>query len=312
MAHELSITADGRAEMFSGNNKVPWHGLGEVVEGTLSSSAAIKAAHLDWSVDLRPCQTADAVAIPGYWASVRTDTNAPLGVVQGRYNPIQNVEAFDFMDSLVGEGKMTYETAGALRGGKVVWIMAKYNGPVKLGGDDHKHWCLLVTSHNGSKPLSVQWVSERVVCANTLSIALAGKQNSMTIRHSKRWKDKADQARQVLGLTEAYFSALKERVDRMVEQAMSEMDVHEFTIQLLPQEGAELPKQRATARAEIVNLFSRGAGNRGKTRWDALCAVTDYADHVLPMRGVTTRLETAVMGGSGTALKQRAYDLLAA
>lgn len=312
MAHELSITADGRAEMFSGNNKVPWHGLGEVVAGTLSSSAAIKAAHLDWAVELRSCQTADMIAIPGYWASVRTDTNAPLGVVQGRYVPIQNVEAFDFMDSLVGEGHLTYETAGALRGGKVVWIMAQYNGPVKLGGDDHKHWCLLVTSHNGSKPLSVQWVSERVVCANTLSIALAGKQNSMTIRHSKRWKDKAEQAREVLGLTEAYFSALKERVDRLVEQALSEMDMREFTIKLLPSEKDVAPKQTETARAEIVGLFNRGAGNRGKTRWDALCAVTDYADHVLPMRGATTRMDSAVLGGAGAGLKQRAYDLLAA
>lgn len=313
MAHELSITADGRAEMFSGNNVTPWHKLGTVVSGLLTSKEAIEAAHLGWNVSLEPVFTkpGEYQEMEGYFASVRSDTQKGLGIVKSRYSPIQNREAFEFMDNLVADGKMRYETAGALRGGKIVWLMARYNGEVQIAGDTHKQWCLLTTSHDGSRPLSLQWVTERVVCANTLSIAMKGATNQITIRHSANWTNKADEARRVLGLTQSYFAAVRERLDGMAEQRMTREDMSVFSRLLIPAaDEMNVPTRSRNIRTEICNLFTRGAGNRGESRWDALQAVTDYADHHATIRGEnSTRLESALMG-SAAGMKQEAFELL--
>lgn len=317
MSHEISVV-NGVAEMFSGNQVVPWHKLGQVVAGLLTAKEAIEAAHLGWQVDLEPIYTKNDGfhEIPSYFGVVRQDTHQAVGVVKTRYTPIQNTEAFDFIDSLVADGQMKYETAGALRGGSLIWIMAKYNGSIKINGDEHKQWCLLVTSHDGSKPLSLQWVTERVVCANTLSIALRGATNRIAIRHAKEWEGKRDEAKRVLGLTEDYFTALQRGLGGLNEQPMTQDDMQAFTRLLFPcdkKDEKDIPTRTSNMRWGVERLFNRApCGTNGASRWDALNAVTDYADHYATLRGEqSTRLESSLMG-SASQLKQRAYDLLTA
>lgn len=217
MAHQISIQ-NGVAEMFSGNNVVPWHKLGTVVAGLLTAKEAIEAAHLGWLAKAMPVSV-NGIELPFpsrdnstdcYQGITRDDTGACLGVVKGRYEIIQNAECFSFMDSLAQDGEIKYETAGALRGGRQVWMLAKYDGEIEINSDQHKMWLLLVTSHDGSKCLECCWVTERVVCANTLSIALHGKTNSIKIRHSADWEAKRDEAKRVLGLTKDYFAERSE------------------------------------------------------------------------------------------------------
>ena len=174
MSHALSITEEGRAEMFSGRGIKPWHGLGTVVSGMLTSAAALDAAHLAWTVEQRPV-FADGIAakIPDYKAIVRTDNNAVLSIMSDKYHPIQNHEAFEFFDSVVGEGQAVYDTAGALHGGRRVWVMARLPKPLFIEGDELERNILLVTSHDGSSTLKMMHVTTRVVCQNTLSVALA-------------------------------------------------------------------------------------------------------------------------------------------
>ncbi len=196
MAHELSIQ-NGRGEMFSGSNLTPWHKLGTVVKGLLTAKECLAAAHLDWTVKGLPV-TVNGITLPfpngeteNTWQGIcRQDTGACLSIMKGRYECIQNNDALDFLDSLVGNGEAVYDTAGALRGGRQVWILAKVNGLRKINGDDHATWCLAVTSHDGSYTLMLQWVYERVVCANTLNVALKGASNQVKIRHCKNWGDK--------------------------------------------------------------------------------------------------------------------------
>lgn len=317
MSHEISIS-NGRAEMFSGNNVVPWHKLGTVVAGLLTAKEAIEAAHLNWPVALEPVysKNGDYNEIPGHFAAVRQDTHAALGVVKSRYTPIQNTEAFDFIDHLVKDGQMRYETAGALRGGSLVWIMAKYDGEMIINSDRHNQWCLLVTSHDGSKPLSLQWVTERVVCANTLSIALGGATNQIKIRHSANWEGKQAEARRVLGLTQDYFTHMQQALAGMNERPMSADDMDAFSRLLFPSTAKteqDTPTRTSNMRWGVQRLFNRPAcGTSGASRWDALNAVTDWADHHATIRGEnSTRLESALMG-SAADLKQRAFDLLTA
>jgi phage/plasmid-like protein (TIGR03299 family) len=319
MSHNLSIQ-NGVAEMFSAN-ELPWHKLGQVVQGLLTAQAAIQAAHLDWNVAAGKV-TVNGVELPfpndtevtgTYQGLYRQDTGAPLSVMKGRYEIIQNSEAFSFFDSIVGQGRACYETAGALRGGRQIWILAKYNGDLEVNGDKTKMYCLLVSSHDGSMALSCQWVSVRVVCSNTLSLALGSKQNCIKIRHTAGWQNKDQEAKRVLGLTDDYFANMRESLAKLQDHSMSQEQMNDFARLLYPaKDESNVPTRTNNMRDTTSNLFNRGLGNHGANRWDALNAVSDFADHHMSIRGNnSTRLESSVMG-SAAALKQKAYDLLTA
>lgn len=308
--------------MFSGNGKLPWHGLGTVVSGLLTAQQAIEAAHLAWEVVGMPV-TVNGIHLPfpgdaesnndTYQGICRIDSGACLGLVKGRYEIIQNRQAFEFFDAIVGQGRATYETAGALRGGKQVWILAKYNGEVTIGPDKTRMWCLLVTSHDGSQALSCQWVSERVVCANTLSVALSGKKQCIKIRHTVNWADKEQEAKRVLGLTDDYFEDLRVQLAKLQDHSMDRTQMDDFVRLLYPaKDERTIPTITRNTRSDIAELFQKGAGNKGETRWDALNAVSDWADHGSTLRGEnSTRLESS-MSGAAAQLKQKAFELLSA
>lgn len=323
MAHQISVH-NAVAEVVSGRGMTPWHKLGTVVQGLMTSAEALKAAHLDWEVVSLPVfVNGQQLPFPteensdGYQAICRGDAadseSGCLGIVKGRYEPIQNAEAFNFFDHLIGQGKAVYDTAGALRGGRQVWLLAKVDGEIGICGDAHRQYALMLTSHDGSYAMQVTWVLERVVCANTLSIALCGAQNTCKVRHTASWKDKEAEAARVLGLGEHYFKTVQESLAKLHSQLLTPEQMAQFTELLLPakvEDGKPVPTRTANIRAEIDRLFDRGDGNKGQSRWDALQAVTDYADHFSTLRGEnSTRLESATFGAAAQ-LKQRAFDLL--
>jgi len=316
-----TVKINGRSisEMFSGNNLVPWHGEGQVVNGLLTSREAIEAAHLGWTVAPYPISVAGKQCkLEDFQGIVRTDTMDTLGIMKGRYEVIQNSECFDFADSLAADGAIKYETAGALRGGKQVWMLAKYDGSMTINNDKHDQYLLLVTSHDGSKCLELLWTAVRVVCANTLALALRDSKgrgrNSVKIRHSTNWEDKRDEAKRILGLTQDYFADMRTALEGLNQQPMSTDDMDCFSKLLFPSKGEdkgeEVAARTSNMRWGVQRLFNRpSAGTSGLTRWDAFNASTDFADHFSTIRGQNTRMESALMG-SGAELKQKAYELL--
>ena len=124
MAHELSFDESGKAEAFYAM-KPAWHGLGTVLDHAPTSEAALEAAHLDWRVDMRALKTVDGIDVPDNFATVRADNQTVLGVVSAKYKVVQNRTAFAFLDSLVESGDMRYESAGALKDGRIVWLLGR-------------------------------------------------------------------------------------------------------------------------------------------------------------------------------------------
>lgn len=321
MSHEISIE-NGRAEMVSGSNQVPWHKLGTVVAGLMTAAEALKKAHLNWTVRGLPVtvngqtlpfpqKTTDGKRSDTWQGICREDTGACLGITRGQYEPIQNSEAFAFFDRLIGQGAAVYDTAGALRGGRQVWLLAKVDGEIDIAGDEHRQYGLLLTSHDSSYALQCQWVTTRVVCANTLSIALNGASNVVKIRHTRNWRDMEAEAARVLGLGAHYFKTVQEQLSALTAKLLTPQDMADFAAIIAPSTETKPSTRIENIRGELTRLFGRGAGNKGQTAWDALNAVTDYVDHSMTLRGPnSTRLESALQG-SGAALKQRAYDLLA-
>lgn len=333
MAHELSIQ-NGKAEMFSGSGLTPWHKLGTVVQGLATASEALALANLNWNVIPMPVMVngqtmpfpTDESSKDCFQGITRSDNGKCLGITKGRYECIQNSEAFSFFDSLVGNGKAVYDTAGALRDGKQVWLLAKVDGSIQINGDEHKQYALMLTSHDGSYALQVSWVLTRVVCANTLSIALGGATQTCKIRHTANWTNKEDEARRILGLGENYFTTIQSALQGMNDKLMTTDQMADFSRLLTtvqkPAESykswfqrsldrtTETPIRTENIRSELNRLFCAGQGNNCNSRWDALNAVTDYADHSQSLRGDnSTRLESSLLG-SGASLKQRAYDML--
>jgi phage/plasmid-like protein (TIGR03299 family) len=319
MAHALSITKDGRAEMFSGRGIKPWHGLGTVVDGMLKAEEALEAAHLGWTVSRRGVYVHNNgrdQEVPGYKAIARDDTGDVLGIMSDKYVPIQNSEAFEFFDSVVGEGQAVYDTAGALHGGRRVWILARLPKPLFVDESDQlERQILLVTSHDGSSTLKMMHVTTRVVCQNTLSIALRGAQQSISILHRANYKDRVAEAQRALRISYGYFDNLSLLIGELAKAPMTKGDMRDFTEKLLPVPAGEKAPRTEKARGQIVDLFSRGLGNAGRSKWDALNAVTEFVDHHRKYGKTAhgdqseTRFASTLFG-SGAALKQKAVELL--
>jgi phage/plasmid-like protein (TIGR03299 family) len=176
--------------------EVPWHGLGKQVPKGLTAEQMIRAAGLDWDVELLPARGAREINRKGEFSRYEvvrvprpntTENEVLLGVVSRRYQPLQNVEAFEFFDSIVGEGKAHFETAGALGEGERIWVMAKMPQAMEIvRGDECFKYLLLSNTHSGDGSVIVKFTAMRVVCQNTLMLAMEDGQKAYRVRHSKQ------------------------------------------------------------------------------------------------------------------------------
>jgi phage/plasmid-like protein (TIGR03299 family) len=296
---------------------------------------AITLAGLDWEVKMLPIQVplvgyvdepdVDNLTPSDWRATVRMDRNEVLGIVGKNFKVVQNKEAFGFMDDLVGPGRLArYHTAGALRGGKKVWMLAEVQNlcmePVK---DDVVNMFLLMSNaHDGSSELNVAWTTVRVVCANTLRIALAGAKQKVAIRHSGDVAQKLAAQKEILGLTNIVYKRVQDEFAELAKKSISDKVLDKILLELIPDPPAGVDPTRAqNSRDAIQELYQLGTGAElpgvAGTAWGVLNAVTDFTSHTRPTRGggkdplltQEKRLDS-VWFGSGDALNQKALKLL--
>ncbi len=319
MAHELATTNGRTAMMYSG--EFPWHGLGTRLDEPATAREAIEAAGLDYLAELKAITTTDDVPVPSRKAVVRSDSGDVLGVVGNSYVPVQNYQAFGFLDAVVSDGSLRYHTAGALGKGERVWMLAKLPDDIRVKGSDDiiEKYLLLSNSHDGSSSLRVHFTPIRVVCANTLAIAARnGRGQGVSIIHKGDLTSKVRQAQEVLGLATRFYDDVQQQIDRLARHFPSPRQLEEYFRQVYP-DSPDGPSTRATnIREEFLRLFEQGIGHDmpeiRHTTWTALNAVTEYVDHYRSTRGKTpqdrasNRLESAWFG-SGARLKERAWEL---
>ena len=216
---------------FSANNIVPWHGLGQVITEMPTSKDAIKYAGLDWKVEAMPIYTASGIEIPGYKVNTRMSDGKPLGVVTGKYKVVQNEEAFAFTDALLGEG-VRYETAGALNSGKTVWMLARLENTT-IAEEDIDPYLVFTNQHDGKGAVRVAITPVRVVCQNTLNLALQKASRHWTCAHMGDIQNKLDEARYTLGNAKLYMKALEEEFGELKLKTVSDGKVKEMTEKLV-------------------------------------------------------------------------------
>lgn len=319
MAHELEIRNGQASMMYVG--EVPWHGLGTKLAHPATSAEAIQAARLDWKVVKMPLWAADgggceesnrfAVVRSDLWG---TDTDAILGVVGPGYTPLQNHEAFQFFDDIVGEGAAIYHTAGALGNGRRVWILAQLPTSIRVAGDDHvDKFLLLSNSHDGSSCVEVKFTPVRVVCQNTLSLALRWGR-TLRIPHTRHVKDRLAEARELLGIVEDGFAKAGMVFRRMAELPMSRGALTWYLQEVFPYpadgEDAARAARAARHRSWAEYFFREGAGNREEkvrgTLWAAYNGVTEYVDH-RKLDQTSDRRLASLWFGEGRRVKARAF-----
>ena len=293
MPSELSMVNDetGKqiAEMFY-TGDTPWHGFGQKLDAPATAEEAIAAAHLDWRVGLETVHAMDGSIEEPHRFVRRMDNGQILGMRTARYSVVQNRDAFGLFDAVIGPGQGVYHTAGALRGGRVVWILAKVGETREVvAGDEVEPYILLSTSHDGSMPLQMRPTLVRVVCANTLNYATRNRNRDftdvVTIRHTGNVASKAVEVRKALGLTKVYFDRMMDGVEQLVNQPMSESGMRNFAASLYAsrREGKYEHRYTQETIAKLQQLFVTGRGQglpgvRG-TAWAAYNAVAEFVDY---------------------------------
>ena len=321
MAHEIDIST-GQAAVFTAGDP-PWHGLGVNITDTQTSAQAITLAHLAWGVELWPVWARDPAAgadtgCLAYRATVRSDTRAVLGVVGDGYAPFQNQQAFDFMDTLVGQKLAMFESAGALRDGRVVWMLARIPKTLWVTGEDEiRPYLLLTNSHDGSMAVRMLPTSVRVVCMNTLNLALRqGQGTGWAIRHCASLSQRVAEAQHALGLVTQRLDRFQVEVKLLAERHLTGRQLRNYFDMLLP--AAQTDRQREH-REQVLQQFQANFANPTNTlpgvrgsAWAAYNAVSEWADHQRNVRGSDPLLRRqrrldSIWFGSANLLKQEAW-----
>jgi len=305
----------------------PWQGIGTEVKEAMTAEEAIVKAGLDWQVAMKPVYILGKKGyhkVPGRFACTRRDTGDVFGVFGKGYEPIQNRDKFGpFTDGLVANGEAIIHSAGALNGGALTWVYMQLPGELKVSDTDVlTRGILLTDSYDGSRALGIRFMNVRQICCNTMQGIIGGRGAQFRGKHTINLVNRVNEARQVMGLEEAYSQMLMRGIEKVAQEAMDKAQLNQFLEKLF---GVEEDADALTTRVQnqmdkVGDLFYHGLGNNGETRWDALNAVTEYVDHHRdvrvaggsnkdPMAVSSARLNGAWFG-AGADIKQRAWDLL--
>ena len=295
----------------------PWHGLGTMVAEAPNSKDALRLAGLNWKVLQEPVYTENKELIQGYKANVRDTDRKVLGVVTDRYKVIQNAEAFAFTDTLLGEG-VRYETAGSLQEGRRVWMLARLPREFIIGGERISPYMVFSNTHDGSGAVKTALTPIRVVCNNTLNLALRTAKRSWSMIHTGDISGKIEEAKNTLLLADEYMTALGQEFEDLRKIKLSEKQVLDYIKILLPmEENYSLLQKRGVEklRADMkMRYFDapdlKGVGNNG---YRFVNAVSDFATHSTPRRKTANYKENIfARTADGNPMIDRAYQLVKA
>ena len=329
MAHNIWKDANGVNAMFCvGDRKAAWHELGQRTENAVTWSEAQKLAGLDWTVTKEQLYlpvNGDFVHVPT-WGIVRSSDGAYLGTVGAQYQIIQNVEAFDFVDTLLeAESGSHYESAGALGNGERIWCLARVPHTITVAGEDKSEvFLLFTTSHDGSMAATAKMSTVRVVCQNTLNMALSANGAMVRVKHTRDAQRKMDHARRLMEGVGVDAKKLEEKLNLLAARRMTRESMTAIFDRLFPKpkEADQNTTRRENVLADVLRLYESNDKNafpqiRG-TAYNLLNAITEYTDHERTARitdgrkGYSVsqaRAENALVG-TGDKLKQDALEYI--
>lgn len=297
--------------------ETPWHGLGTRIDIAPDSKEALKAAGLDWMVVQRDLFTENNMLIHGFKANVRESDENFLGIVSNKYRIVQNQEAFAFTDALLNEG-VRYETAGSLANGKQVWLLARLPQKYIVKEDEIAPYLVFLNSHDGSGSVRVAITPIRVVCKNTLNLALKKAKRSWSTRHIGNIKDKMHEAKHTLFMAENYMTELAKSIDELSDIHLSDVKVISMIDELFPVLPDMGDVQKMHSRKSQTELKYRyfdapDLKDMGGNGYRFINAVSDMASHGRPLRETKNYRENNFKRiVEGNAMIDKAYRMVLA
>lgn len=295
----------------------PWHGLGTMVMEAPTSKEALALAGLDWKVIQKPIETDDGLPITGFKANLRETDNQILGVVTDRYKVVQNEDAFAFTDAMLGEG-ITYETAGSLQGGRRTWMLARLPQHYIISGDEITPYLVFMNSHDGTGAIKVAMTPIRVVCQNTLNLAISTARRSWSTNHTGDISGKLEDAKNTLLYAERYMAELGKTIDKLNHQKLSDRQVYDYINALFPlvDNASELQKKNLLRMKEDMKARYFDAPDLqhvGKNAYRFINAVSDFATHAKPLKERANYKENLFARTvDGNAIIDKAYEMVKA
>jgi len=326
MAHNINRNILTGEDAFFSVKEKAWHGLGKIVEEYPTSEEAIIFAGLDYEVIKKPIQTMDLEEIKSYFATVRTDTAQTLGVVGSKYEVVQNRTAFSFFDALVNNGEgIKYETAEALGDGERIFITAKLPELIKVGRNDLiEQYIFLTTSHDGSGSIMAAFTPIRIVCNNTLNMALNNNSNAVYIKHTANAEMKLNEAAHIIQISETTSELMKTVFNKWAKVRVTDKELKKL-ISLAMSPNKEVFKAIATDDKAFEfsqqfqnvcsDVFSYAMNSPTQqmettegTLFGAYNSITGYYQNVNNYKDSNSKLNS-IMFGTGLERTKRAFEI---
>jgi phage/plasmid-like protein (TIGR03299 family) len=328
MAHNIEMFADGTSAFFA-NREPAWHNLGVVTPNALTAQEALETAQLDWQVKVSENPVGALVdnkilSVPEKFVTYREHPKlglGALGVVGNRYTPIQNADAFEFLNYLSDDSGAKFETAGSLNDGARVFMTMKFPESMTIAGvDTINQYIMAINSHDGSSSFTVAVTPIRAVCTNTVRLALNNAVSKISLKHTAGSTAKVQQARETLGVVFRYQEEFEREVNSLLDLSMNEAEFGKFVEKLVPAPHKDASERQKNSierkRAEITALWNAPTQKIvAGTAWAAYNAVVEWADWAQTVRGGenpnTVRAERNILGATD-AIKNKAHALLLA
>ncbi len=330
MAHNINFNEQtGKHSFFSVKEKA-WHNLGQIVEDYPTSKEALKFGGLDFEVLKRPnihkLDDSEEIISTNSFYTYRPDTNAILGDRLGKdYEVVQNTDAFSFFDAIVGGDGIQYETAGALGKGEKVFITAKLPGYIKVGSDDLiEKYLFLTTSHDGFGSIMAAFTPTRIVCNNTLNVALKNCTNAIKIRHTANAKERLEEAHKVMGISNQLSQQLEGLFNQWATVRITDKEVQKLIqMAMVPNkevlqniQNRDLDELSTCFKNMCDDVYEYNMSNPTQqtettkgTVFGAYNAVTGYFQNVRNYKDDEAKMKSLLYGGTGQLRTQKAFSL---
>ena len=318
MAHNLEVK-NGQASFVSNGQKA-WHNLGTIVDGAMNTQQVIELANLNYEVaktHLVAAEEVDGVThymdVPNRVATYRKDTKDVLGIVSDRYEIVQNLDAFGFFDAIVDAGEAIFETAGVLGKGEKIFVTAKLPEDLLVGGEKCEKYVILTNSHDGSSSIIAGFTTVRIVCQNTLNVALRNMSNKVSIQHKLGAKERLSEAYRVLDISSKYTQEVYESFNRMVDVKMDDEQLRKYIADTMkPQVQSEEESTRFKNLTNSIFNFAKThptqvTDEANGTLWGAYNSISGYYNYIKKYPTAEAKFKNTMFGADNNRIV-KAYD----
>jgi phage/plasmid-like protein (TIGR03299 family) len=286
----------------------------------MTSEEAIKLANLDYEVAKTSIhakiikETDNWAEFKDRFATYRTDTNQPLGIVGGRYEIVQNREAFGFFDAIIDKGEAIFETAGVLDNGKRIFVTAKLPEDMLVGGEECKKYIILTNSHDGSSSIVAGFTTVRIVCNNTLQAALKGLSNRVLIEHRTGARERLSEAHKVMGIGSIYMDEVNKAFNQMAATSISDENLKLYITDVMKPEYKIDDEFSTMLKNQINSIYEFALSHptqitneaRG-TVWGAYNCISGHDNYLKRYFSQEVKFKSQLLGGNGEKKNIKAF-----